>query len=122
MICENGYSLILKDGSIRTFNTDLELDAFLDEQIRLHPGSVNISEFLTEAVDFQKEPLKILDEIASAVSSVSRKVEYMPNSDDPEDIVSYNIIDGSIGVNRFLQKFKVPSEDELFVQPFNKEA
>lgn len=122
MICENGYSLTLKDGSIRTFNTDLELDAFLDEQIRLHPGSVNTSEFLTEAVDFQKEPIKILDEIASAVSSVSRKVEYMPNSDDPEDIVSYNIIDGSIGVNRFLQKFKVPSEDELFVQPFNKEA
>ena len=122
MICENGYSLTLKDGSIRTFNTDLELDAFLDEQIRLHPGSVNTSEFLTEAVDFQKEPVKILDEIASAVSSVSRRVEYMPNSDDPEDVVSYNVIDGSIGVNRFLQKFKVPSEDELFVQPFNKEA
>ena len=130
MICENGYRLTFKDGSKVEFDSDLELDSFLDEQIKQHPYAVDISEYVTMAVDFQKEPIKILDEIASAVSSVSRKVEYSKHSkddefdlyEDPEDIVSFYKIDNSIGVNRFLKSFKIPSSDELFLQPFNKDA
>lgn len=54
MICENGYKLKLTTGEVKTFDTDLELDAYIDEQMRLHPNAVSIEDFVTRAVDFQK--------------------------------------------------------------------
>ena len=121
MICENGYRLKLTNGKDKTFDTDLELDAYIDEQMRLHPNAVSIDDFVTRAVDFQKNTIDILDEISSKVSSVSRLVTYN-NSEDPEDTSSFYIIDKSIGVTRFLQTFQQPSSGDPFAVPFNEES
>jgi hypothetical protein len=120
-ICENGYKLELKNGESKTFANDLELDKYLDEQIRLHPNVVDLSDALTMAVNFQKNTTDVLDEISKKVSSVSRLVTYH-NSEDPEDLSSFYAIDGSIGVTRFLQTFTVPSTGDLFSVPFNEDS
>ena len=121
MICENGYKLKLTTGEVKTFDTDLELDTYIDEQMRLHPNAVSIEDFVTRAVDFQKNTIDILDEISSKVSSVSRLVSYN-NSEDPEDISSFYVIDKSIGVTRFLQTFQQPSSGDPFAVPFNEDS
>lgn len=119
MICENGYKLELKSGKILTFDNDLELDKYIDEQIQLHPNAVDLSDAITRAVDFQKNTTDILDEISKKVSSVSQLVTYQA-SDDPEDTVSYYKIVNSIGVTRFLQEQNQPSTGDLFTTPFNE--
>jgi hypothetical protein len=133
MICENGYKLKLTTGEVKTFDTDLELDAYIDEQMRLHPNAVSIEDFVTRAVDFQKNTVEILDEISSKVSSVSKpvrktdgkKYDKVIGSEDPEDEeILYYTIDKSIGVTRFLQseEVKVPSTGDPFAIKFNKES
>lgn len=121
MICENGYKLKLKSGKVIEFNSDLELDAYFDEFIRNHPNVLDFSDFVTRAVDFQKNTVDILDEISKKVSSVSRLVTYVA-SDDPEDEVSFYKIDNSIGVTRFLQQFDVPSTGDPFMIEFNRDS
>lgn len=121
MICENGYKLKLTNGQNIEFNNDLELDAYIDDELRKHPGAVNIDDFATRAVDFQKNTIDILNEISSEVSSVSQLVTYIA-SDDPEDEVSFYKIPNSIGVNRFLQTFIVPSTGDPFTVEFNKDS
>ncbi len=121
MICENGYKLKLKSGEVLTFKTDLELDSYIDDLLKLHPNAISTSDFITRAVDFQKNTIDILDEISKKVSSVSRLVTYH-NSQDPEDTSSFYMIDGSIGVTRFLQTYAVPSTGDLFTVPFNEDS
>ena len=124
MICENGYKVKLANNTERVFKTDLDLDTFIDEQIRQHPAGfeskVPYNDFITRAYDFQKETIEILDEISKEVSSVSRLVSYQ-NSEDPEDVVSYYIIDGSIGVTKFLQNYSSENGDPFMI-PFNEES
>lgn len=129
MICENGYILKTNNGN-KEFDSDIELDTYIDDLLKLYPNIVDISDFVTRSVDFQKGTIDILDEISKKVSSVSRLITYNKNdvevvsgSEDAEDVqFSYYKIDNSIGVNRFLQKFNLPSTGELFTVPFNKES
>ena len=121
MICENGYELKLASGEVKTFNTDLELDAYIDELLRANPNAVDISTFVTRAVNFQKETVEILDEISEKVSSVSELVSYHA-SEDPEDIIEFYKIKNSIGVTRFLQTNEVPSTGDPFGVPFNEDS
>ena len=131
MICESGYKLKLTTGEVKTFDTDLELDAYIDEQIRLHPNAVSIEDFVTRAVDFQKNTVDILDEISSKVSSVLKPVKKSNGknydseiaSEDPEDEeILYYTIDNSIGVTRFLQTFQQPSSGDPFAVKFDKKS
>lgn len=130
MICENGYLLKLKDGTTKTFDTDLELDEYIDSILRQHNGAVDISDFVTRAVNFQKNAIEILDEISKKVSSVSQLVTYKTDpretnaaSDDPEDgIVSFYKIPNSVGVNRFLQEYNQPSTGNAFTPSFNADS
>ena len=121
MICENGYKLNLKNGEVLTFKTDLDLDTYIDDLLKLHPNAVNTSDFITRAVDFQKGTVEILDEISKKVSSVSQLITYH-NSEDPEDTSSFYKIDRSIGVTRFLQKFSQPSTGDPFAIEFNEDS
>ena len=129
MICENGYILKTNSGN-KEFDSDIELDAYINDLLKLYPNIVDISDFVTRSVDFQKGTIDILDEISKKVSSVSRLITYNKDdievgsgSEDAEDVqFSYYKIDNSIGVNRFLQKFNLPSTGELFTVPFNKES
>ena len=130
MICENGYKLNLKNGEVLTFKTDLDLDTYIDDLLKLHPNAVNTSDFITRAVDFQKNTVEILDEISKKVSSVSRPVykaddyDTVVASEDPEDKVAYYIIDKSIGVTRFLtdEKVRIPSTGNPFAVKFDEES
>lgn len=123
MICENGYKIKLGNTE-RVFKTDLDLDTFIDDEIRKHPAGfeskVPYDDFITRAYDFQKEAIEILDEISREVSSVSRLITYQ-NSEDPEDVESYYVIDDSIGVTRFLQKYNTENGDPFMI-PFNVES
>lgn len=121
MICENGYKLKLTNGQTIEFNNDLELDAYIDNELRKHPGAINIDDFATRAVDFQKNTIDILNEISSEVSSVSQLVTYVA-SDDPEDKISFYKIPNSTGVTRFLQTFVVPSTGDPFSIEFRKDS
>ena len=121
MICKNGYKLKLKSGKVIDFDSDLELDAYFDELSRNHPNVIDLSDFVTRAVDFQKDTIEVLDEISQKISSVSQKVTYVA-SDDPEDNVSFYRIDNSIGVTRFLQQSDVPSTGDPFMVEFNKDS
>ena len=121
MICENGYKLKLANGKVQEFDNDLELDSYIDFELSKHPDAVNISDFATRAVDFQKDTIEKLNEISSEVSSVSQLVKYVA-SDDPEDEISFYKIPNSIGVTRFLQTFVVPSTGDPFTVEFNKDS
>ena len=68
MICENGYILKTNNGN-KEFDSDIELDAYIDDILKLYPNIVDISDFVTRAVDFQKGTIDILDEISKKVSS-----------------------------------------------------
>lgn len=125
MICENGYKYkFSKDGKWNDANSDLELDTAIAKYIGQYSDAIDRivkpEEYVTKAYDFQKETIDILDEISKEVSSVSRLVTYQ-NSEDPEDVVSYYMIDGSIGVTRFLQEYNSEDGDRLMI-PFNEES
>lgn len=115
-----------------TFSTDAMLDAYIQNKIEQGVFTFDSGKLkINQSVDLQQRAVNIVEKIKDEVAGVATLVtpgtksnlENNPTfNESAEEVESYYIIPNSIGVNKFLQTIPKPGTNNLFVEPFLKDA
>ena len=118
------------EGINKSFGSEAALDKYIQDELKKGTYSIEKGKLrIIQSVDPMARAKKILEDIKAEISGVAEWVtpDKVSSSNslfnaNAEEVEGYYRIVNSIGVNRFLQAFNKPGEDEKFVEPFNKEA